>query len=87
MKQMISIVAAALVLGGCGPGAVDPKGLRLPAARYMAPLEECPRTPSGPIKGDRAMRQHLAHVKSVCAQHRRTARGLQAYARAVTSKK
>jgi len=84
MKRIVVVIA--LALGGCAQGEAVVANLKPPASRYMKPLEPCPKTPTGKLRGDRAMRNHLAHVKSVCANHRRTARGLQAYARALASK-
>lgn len=80
-------VIAALALAGCAHGEATVANLTPPPGRYMERLAPCPRTPPGPVRGDRAMRDHLAHVKAVCGAHRRTARGLQTYARALTGKK
>lgn len=85
MKR-IAIVCIALALGACSQGEAIVANLAPPPRHYMKPLASCPATPPGAVQGNRAMRSHLAHVKTVCAQHRRTARGLQAYARALTNK-
>lgn len=85
MKRIAVITT--LALAGCAQGEVTVANLNAPPARYMQALETCPKTPPGKLRGDHAMRNHLAHVKTVCAKHRRTARGLQAYARALTGKK
>lgn len=82
MKRLA--IAITLALGGCAQGEAVVANLNPPPARYMQPLKPCPKTPEGVVRGDGAMRRHLADVKRVCAEHRRTARGLQAYARALT---
>ncbi len=80
-------VLIAACLAGCSNAAgAPPSKIVPPSARYMTPLRSLPKTPRG-IEANGIGERHLAELRGVCVARGRTIRGLQNYARVVSSKK
>lgn len=81
-----AVALTAFLAAGCeSSGKVIATGIRGAAPRYMVPPKPLPKTPEG-IAMNGIGKIHLADVIGQCVSEQRKTRGLQRYARIVSSR-